>query len=156
MNEDKHDIDKLLHANMAGQLAGLDWDRFDDEVCNRLATIELRHRPRPRYLAPLAVAAGLVLVAGALIAMFVKPHEQAISSSGRADVSFPGPAARSRAVTVLLEGQPVTRCEVTLLDSTAPQTDERTSPSWCMVVERAAPSRESDRRRNDADLARLF
>jgi hypothetical protein len=138
MNRDHHDIDKLLQANVEGQLSRIDWDRFGDDVAKRLATAELRRRSHSRYFGPLAVAAGVVLAAGVLVAVVVTRH---------------GPTTTA---TVVFGSERDARCEVELIDSEAVQADEPRQSSWCIVVGHESPSKESGRPGGRTNVACLF
>ena len=125
MNRDNDDIDRLLQANVEEQLDRLDWDRFSEDVAKRLATVTLRRRSRIRYLGPLAVAAGFVLVAGLLVTIVARRGE------------------RTTTTTVVFDSERHSRCEVTLIDSEAMQTDEPKPSSWCIVVRHESSADES-------------
>jgi hypothetical protein len=138
MNRDHHDIDKLLQANVEGQLSRIDWDRFGGDVAKRLATAELRRRSHSRYFGPLAVAAGFVLAAGVLVAVVVTRH---------------GPTTTA---TVVFGSERGARCDVTLIDSEVAQAEEPRQSSWCIVVGHELPSKESGRQSDRMNIACLF
>jgi len=149
MNDDNRDIDRLLQANVEGQLARVDWERLNEDVLKRLATAGLRHRPRTKYLRPLAIAAGLIVTAGVLVAIVLRLREPAPPASGapgRATVSLLESAAGAGTATVVLGGTQVARCEVTLIDSSGPPTEEPASSRWCLVVQGETSPVESRRR----------
>lgn len=156
MNEGKHDIDRLLQANVEGQLAHIDWNRFGNDISKHLAAVELRHRPRRRYLGPLAAAAALVLAAGVLVVVLVGQRESAIPTStvpGRATVSLEDPGGIA---TVILGRDSVARCNVTLIDSNGSSPAAAAPSSWCLVVRHEASSDGPDRRRDRESIAYLF
>ncbi len=138
MNRDNDDIDRLLQANVEGQLSRIDWDRFGDQVAKRLATVTLRRRSRTRYFGPLAIAAGLALVAGVLVATVARRHEPATTA------------------TVVFGSERDARCDVTLIDSDMVQADESRQSQWCIVVRHESPPNESGRRRDRMNIACLF
>lgn len=159
MNDDTHDIDRLLQANTEEQLARLDWDRFGDDVSKRLATIGFRPRPRARYLGPLAVAAGLLLTTGVLVAVIVRlrePEPVPSSSPGRATVSIQESGEGTGSATVAPAADRAVRCEVTLLDSGAPSTDRHTRGSWCVIARRAPCADDPGRTGSRANIVHLF
>ncbi len=163
MNEDNRDIDRLLQANVEGQLARIDWDRFNEAVLKRLATAGLRRRSRTKYIGSLAVAAGLVLTAGVLVAVVMRlrePSRPTSRSEGRATVSIQEPARGAGTAIVVLgdnrSGEVVVRCEVTLMDSSGPQQDKQTQPSWCLVARRAPSSSGNARNSDGTNIPCLF
>ncbi|MBN1359816.1 MAG: hypothetical protein JW993_04455 [Sedimentisphaerales bacterium] len=158
MNDGNHDIDKLLQANVEGQLERFDWDRLGDDVSKRLAAVGLRPRSRPKYLGPLAVAAGLVLAAGVLVVVIGRLQESEpvpSSSPGRATVSIQETADGAGSATVMPAADRVVRCEVMLLDSDRPPADRQAQASWCIVA-RPASSQVESARRGQTNILCLF
>jgi hypothetical protein len=161
MNEDNRDIDRLLQANVEGQLADIDWDRFHEDVGKRLATAGLHRRSRVKYTGPLAAAAGFILAAGVLVAVVAwlrAPTHVADGPESRITVSIQEPLRGAGAAAVVLagNGKGITRCEVTLIDSKGPQQNEQVPTSWCIVARREPSSSRNVRSSDRVDIVRLF
>jgi len=128
MNSDPRDIDRLLKANVEGQLADFDWDRLQRRVAGRLAAADLQPRRTGPVVRSLAVAAGILLVAGVATVVFLN-----LKSPGRVPPPEPG-----RATVVLAAGTPertVTRCEIRIHSPAKPAPEKAAKrPSWCIVT----------------------
>ncbi|MHC4518746.1 MAG: hypothetical protein ACYTAS_09180 [Planctomycetota bacterium] len=150
MNQDNRDIDKLLKANVEGQLTDFDWDRFTRSVAGRLAPGDLRSRSGHPVARSLAVAAAILLAVGAVAVVLLNlktPSSDTAPRAGRATVVIAGPAAEKG----------LGHCEVRIHSSAQPTPDDAAKhPRWCIVTRHESPAANGGDDRDWAGLACLF
>lgn len=161
MNQDHHDIDRLLKNNVKRQLAGFDYDRYADSVARRLATDDLRRRPDRPILRSLAVAAGIVLGLAALTLMLSHLRASRVDVTGRSGTAkvVTEPSKSGRATVAITHGRTDAkrgRCVVQIHRTDKPSDDVEKSTRWCIVTLPEPPVQDIGLGRDNMNLACLF
>ena len=145
MKQEKEKIDLLLKQNESEQLAGVNWNRLNADISERLNYAGRRKTYTINYRSLFKIAAGIA-VAAAVVFIAVM-----IRTDTPTTVRFEN---RGRAVVKLVESKGSATVEI--LDSNGQNNQSSNRSSWIIIRTRESKVADNGQSRDEADFACLM
>ena len=145
MKQEKEKIDLLLERNANKQLAGVNWDRLNAEISERLNQVDRNKIPTMKYRRVFKIAAGVAAAAAVVvIAVMVRTDTPTTVrfENGR------------RAVVKFVESKGSAKVEI--LDSNGQGSQSRDRSSWIIIRATEPKVANNGQSRDEADFACLM
>jgi len=149
MKQEKEKIDLLLERNANEQLAGVNWDRLNAAISERLNQAGRSKTSKMKYRRVFKIAAGIAVAAAVVfIAVMIRtdtPTTVRFENRGRAEVKFiesKGSAsvkiehASAKAAAVVDLGgsrRKVAKCDIKIIDTSVDKEKNDSRPAWIII-----------------------
>jgi len=171
MKNERENIDELLQHNTSEQLAGVNWERLNAAISERLNQTDRRKTSVTRRRYVLRAAAGIAAVAAVvLIVMSIQPQKpagvrisdgrtaavQLVNSKGSASVQIQTASINSQVMVDIGRDRIQAKCYVKIIDKDRSLNENSTQATWIIISRPQRVYADNGAIRDMMDIMYLF